>query len=176
MKTITVLSIAASLILSASAAHAIIPVTYPYGYVFQETGGDPFSGELFLDQSSSVSGTSSDVSPSSFIDTPNFNFTLSQTEWSVTGTFSWNASMITSMDLTGSYETPVEGGYDVESFTLTDGGITETTTFFQQQPTDPGASGAWVMGVPDTASTALMLGIVGGAIGMARRRFGRKVA
>jgi len=170
MKNITVLSIAASLIVSANVAHA----DYPYGYVFQETSGDPFSGELFLDQSSSSSGTSSDVSSSSFIDTPDFNFTLSQTEWSVTGTFSWNASIITSMDLTGSYETPVAGGFDIENFTLTDGGITETTTFFGQQPTDPTGNGAWVSGVPDTASTALMLGVASGGMGMVRRRFGRK--
>jgi hypothetical protein len=168
MKNITVLSLAASLIVSANVAHAITALTYPYEYDFVQTGGvGTFTSALFLDASSSSSGSALDIGPGSFLDTPDGNFSLGngsgQPSWNVTD-FSWTTTGITTIDL---------NGFDFsEQFTITAGSIEEHIT------ADPTGIGSYVAanqlsGVPDGASTALMLGLVSGALGMARRRFGR---
>lgn len=175
MKSLRMLGIATAIALSVNSVHAIIPVQETE-YVFVETGGTAgFSGALFLDSSSSTGGSLSDINMSqSYIDTPDFDFTLNQAMNLVsTPTFAWNSSAITSMDITGEFI----DGLDTESFTLTPTEISEVTVV-NMNPLDPMGAGNWtnsvnITAVPDTASTALMFGIVGACFAPVRRYFAR---
>ncbi|HEX4122734.1 MAG TPA: hypothetical protein VH619_19130 [Verrucomicrobiae bacterium] len=176
MKNFGSLILAATFALSANYARAIIPVSTPTEYVFVPAAGSTpgFGGALFLDNNSSDGGSLSDINLSeSFLDTPNFDFNLSQvSDLSLNGvTFSWNNATITSMDMTGEFFGPGAS----ELFTNTPTEISELTTSFA----DPGGNGMWVnansltSSVPDTGSTALMFSIAGVCVPAVRRYFKR---
>jgi hypothetical protein len=150
-----------------------------YEYVFvptSTTDGSPlgdWSGGLFLDSSTSPpgGGSVSDINDSlSWLQTPFgvFNFDAA-TFLAPRGTngplpippIFWNASGITSMDI-GGLVTLDEGSLgDLEyEFLMTDSSIQIEAL----DPLNSTAYGQWVVGVPDSASTALLISLAGAGL------------
>ena len=157
---------------SAISVRAVTPVEPEYGYVFVS---DPASsvtplnpsdypnstptqwgGELFLYSSSSVSGSLLDIDLSrSWVETEYGSFYLNDpsigSSMSLSGSFTWTASEITSMDITG-VVTLDSFGYDWY--------IADSYVAANIEDPLPGNSdtGQWVA-APDSAATALLIAL-----------------
>jgi hypothetical protein len=160
----------------AMSVRASIPEYDPeYQYVFEPSSSDGFplsewGGSLFLDSSSSPSGggSLSDIDMSdSFLRTPYGSFYLDEsvsvTIRDILGVpvpFNWNPTTITSMGITGSVQLN-EGG----TIGVVDYAWQITDSYIQIQQPDPLANGKWVAGVPDSVSTAFLIGLAAAGLG-----------
>jgi hypothetical protein len=140
-----------------------------YKYIFvplSTSDGSPTSdwgGALFLDAPMSAGGSVSDINQSeSVLKTIYGSFDLASSSDVGIGTkiiggfrvpvpFTWNASTITSMDITG-FGPLKDAEGSVYGWQITQSSI-------EIGLTDPTAFGSWVASVPDTASTALLIGL-----------------
>jgi hypothetical protein len=139
-------------------------------YVFEPSStasGYPLSdwgGSLFLDFSSSPpgGGSLSDINMSdSFLRTPYGSFYLDQSMDVAIGSvssvpvpFTWTPTIITSMDITG--YVPLNEGDNIGVIYYT---WQITDSYIQIEQPDPMALGPWVAGVPDSTSTAILIGL-----------------
>jgi hypothetical protein len=139
---------------------------YPYTFEPVTTSdGSPLNtggGRLFLDSPSSPAGGGglNDINMNaSFLLTPFGSFSLSQSSGVSIGDvskvpvpFTWDPTLITSMDITGFILLNEGGNIGVVDYAWE---ITDSSLQIQQP--DPFATGPWVANIPDTGSTALLI-------------------
>jgi hypothetical protein len=143
-----------------------------FKYVFEPSATqnpiqDPYlnsqwGGTLFLDAPMSAGGGLGDIFTNvSSLKTPFGSFDLSQGIDVAIGTisrtsttpvpFTWTSSTITSMDIAG-FGPLVDGTGALDVWQI-------TSTFISIGLNDPTVNGVWVAGVPDSASTAVLIGL-----------------
>jgi hypothetical protein len=145
--------------------------TPEYTYVFVPSPpSSDWGGELFLDSAFSPlgGGSLSDINMSeSWLRTPFGSFYLDDSTDVINRLhgppgFTWNATAITSMDITGAvslYEASLLGDRPYEW------NITDSSASIQQlDPYNIFSAGQWVAAVPDSASTAFLLGLAAAAL------------
>jgi hypothetical protein len=154
---------AALTLIGANSVYALIP---EFDYVFEPSSTDlppldGWGGSLFLDASSSPVGGGSltDINmAASYLTTPFGTFNLDQaTDVTSDEPFTWTPTGITSMDISGAVVLDEGGLAGDESFQWE---ITDSSVAIELP--DPYADGKWVSaisGVPDSASTAALIGL-----------------
>jgi hypothetical protein len=129
-----------------------------YKYIFVPASTDlgslsQWGGALFLDAPLSAGGSIGDIDESdSFLKTPFGTFDLTGTGAAIQGAvpFTWSPSTITTMDIAGSVDLATDDQWQI---TQTSVGIT------LPDPQTPEATGVWVASVPDSGSTAVLIGL-----------------
>jgi hypothetical protein len=141
-------------------------------YNWVSNDGDPqgIDASITLDSPSSVGGSVSDVVSFSVSDAFS-GFTSSDLVAPPTssGAFTWNASQITSMDLTGEAfgNFPFLAGF---AFTANEISYEYFDVFDEDEaPTNFSDTGSWQATVPDAESSAVLLGMVLTGLGGLRR-------
>jgi hypothetical protein len=153
MKKLVFAICAAMTLAGATSIHA-----QEFKYIFVPSSTDlgslnQWGGALFLDAPMSVGGSISDIDESdSFLKTPFGTFDLTGTGAAIKGAvpFTWSASIITSMNIAGSVDLATDDQWQI---TQTSVGIT------LPDPQTPEATGVWVASVPDSGSTAVLIGL-----------------
>lgn len=161
------LLLSSCLLIALSCALSVHAVEYKYIFVPSSTSdGTPLNewgGALFLDAPMSAGGSLADIDQSdSVLKTPYGSYTLASSSDVAIGTeivgnsrvpvpFTWNASTITSMDVTGF------GPLTDKEGSVYQWQITQTTVEIGLN--DPTANGVWIASVPDAFSTAMLGGL-----------------
>jgi hypothetical protein len=164
------LAFATCAVLALAGAISARATTPEYAYVFVPSPpSSDWGGELFLDSASSPlgGGNLSDINMSeSWLRTPFGFFYLDASTFvtnnatntlhgSSSSSFTWNATAITSMDIAGAVSLIKPYEWD----------ITDSSVSIQQlDPYNIFSDGQWVASVPDSASTAFLLGLAAAAV------------
>jgi hypothetical protein len=139
-------------------AGAISVHAQEYKYIFVPASTDlgslsDWGGALFLNAPMSAGGSVGDINESdSYLKTPYGTFDLVGTGAAIKHSvpFTWSTSTILTMDIAGSVSLASDDQWEI---TQTSVGIT------LPDPETPEAIGTWVASVPDSGSTAVLIGM-----------------